>query len=131
MNRRNFLGLGLGVAAATLVPSSLSAIDFRATKPKAFSAKKVDEAIKALFEQKGSKEYYRVYRNGFGSMESFYLVSVSAKDEIDSANRGKANEDVLGPDRWETFSKVMNNITRMEEYSGSMRPDLSYSPKKE
>ena len=64
-------------------------------------------------------------------MESFYLVSVSAKDEVDSANRGKANEDVLGPDRWETFSKVMNNITRMEEYSGSMRPDLSYSPKKE
>ena len=55
MNRRNFLGLGLGVAAATLVPSSLSAIDFRATKPKAFSAKKVDEAIKALFGKSATK----------------------------------------------------------------------------
>ena len=37
MNRRNFLGLGLGVAAAAAIPSSLSAVDFRATKPKAWS----------------------------------------------------------------------------------------------
>lgn len=49
MERRKFLGLGLGVAAVTMVPSSLSAIDFRATKPAAFTAHKVDEAMKALF----------------------------------------------------------------------------------
>lgn len=36
MKRRNFLGLGLGIAAAAMVPSQLSAIDFRATKPKAW-----------------------------------------------------------------------------------------------
>lgn len=36
MNRRNFLGLGLGVAAVAAIPSQLSAIDFRATKPKAW-----------------------------------------------------------------------------------------------
>ncbi len=98
------------------------------------NAKKVREgmkAVKELYTSKGSKAYYRVYRNGFGSMESFYLVSVSAKDEIDSAQKGEANKEVLGPDRWETFNKVMNNISRMEEYSGKMRPDLSYSPKKD
>jgi sulfur-oxidizing protein SoxY len=40
MNRRNFLGLGLGVAAAAaMVPSQLSAIDFRATKPAAWDVK--------------------------------------------------------------------------------------------
>ncbi len=49
MNRRNFLGLGLGVAAATMIPASLSAVDFRATKPAAWSATKVDQAIKELF----------------------------------------------------------------------------------
>jgi sulfur-oxidizing protein SoxY len=49
MNRRNFLGLGLGAAVVALAPASLSAIDFRATKPKAWTAKKVDEAIKELF----------------------------------------------------------------------------------
>ncbi len=36
MNRRNFLGLGLGVAAVAMVPSQLSAIDFRAEKPEAW-----------------------------------------------------------------------------------------------
>jgi len=36
MNRRNFLGLGLGVAAVAAIPAQLSAVDFRATKPKAW-----------------------------------------------------------------------------------------------
>ncbi|MCI0501681.1 MAG: thiosulfate oxidation carrier protein SoxY [Epsilonproteobacteria bacterium] len=49
MNRRNFLGLGLGVAAVSMIPVSLSAEDFRASKPKAWTATKVDEAIKAVF----------------------------------------------------------------------------------
>ncbi len=49
MNRRNFLGLGLGVAAVAMVPAQLSAIDFRSTKPKAWTATKVDEAIKAVY----------------------------------------------------------------------------------
>lgn len=87
------------------------------------------KAVKEMFVNKGSKEYYRVYRSGFGCPESFYLVAISAKDEIDSAKKGKANEELLGPDRWETFNKVMNNVTRMEEVSGTMRPDLSYTPK--
>ena len=98
------------------------------------NAKKVREgmkAVKELFTNKGSKSYYRIYRNGFGAMENYYMVSVSAKDEVDGATQAKANEEVLGPDRWETFNKVINYISRMEEYSGEMRPDLSYSPKKE
>ena len=65
MNRRKFLGVGVGVAAVATIPSSLSAADFRATKPKAWSlmnkmgadGKKavaadmsgVDGAIKELF----------------------------------------------------------------------------------
>lgn len=89
------------------------------------------KAVKEFFAEKGSKEYYRVYRNGFGQMENYYMVSISAKDEIDSATRGKANEEVLGPERWEVFDKIMKYATRMEEISGEMRPDLSYSPKKE
>ena len=49
MTKRKFLGLGLGVAAAAVIPSSLSAVDFRMTKPKAFSATKVDSALESLF----------------------------------------------------------------------------------
>jgi sulfur-oxidizing protein SoxY len=49
MNRRNFLGLSLGVAAVSMVPVTLSAEDFRASKPKVWTATKVDEAMKAVF----------------------------------------------------------------------------------
>ncbi len=49
MNRRNFLGLGLGALAVASFPSNLSAINFRETKPKVWDAKKVDEAVKELF----------------------------------------------------------------------------------
>ncbi len=50
MNRRNFLGLGLGaLAVAAAAPSQLSAVNFRETKPKAWTATKVDEAMKELF----------------------------------------------------------------------------------
>ena len=49
INRRNFLGLGLGAIANAAVPGKLSAVDFRETLPKAWTATKVDEAIKELF----------------------------------------------------------------------------------
>ncbi len=49
MNRREFLGLGLGVLAASMIPARVLAEDFRKTKPSVWKAKKPDQAIKALF----------------------------------------------------------------------------------
>ena len=49
LNRRKFLGLGLGAIAVATVPAHLSAEHFRATKPKAWTATKFDEAVKELF----------------------------------------------------------------------------------
>ena len=49
MNRRKFLGLGVGIFAAAFLPSNLSATNFRDTKPKAWLATKPDEAIKGLY----------------------------------------------------------------------------------
>ncbi|MGM0519877.1 MAG: thiosulfate oxidation carrier protein SoxY [Campylobacterota bacterium] len=49
MNRRNFLGLGLGALAVSMAPSTLSAVNYRETKPKAWTATKTDEAMKELF----------------------------------------------------------------------------------
>lgn len=56
MNRRKFLGLGLGAAAVAVIPSSLSAVDFRSTKPAVWSAKKVDDAINALYGTSATTE---------------------------------------------------------------------------
>lgn len=49
LNRRKFLGLGLGALAVASIPNSLSAEDFRSSKPKAWTATKVDEAVKEIF----------------------------------------------------------------------------------
>ncbi len=88
------------------------------------------KAVKEMFAAKGSKSNYRVYRSGFGNDESYYMVAISSKDEVDSAQRSKANDELLGPERFKTFDKVMKYATRMEEFTGNIRPDLAYSPKK-
>lgn len=49
MDRRNFLGLGLGVLAVSVVPSNLAAINFRETKPNLWKEKSVKGAIKELY----------------------------------------------------------------------------------
>ncbi len=88
------------------------------------------KAVKEMFATKGSKSHYRVYRSGFGNDESYYMVALSSKDVIDSAQRSKANDELLGPERFKIFNKVMKYATRMEEFTGNIRPDLAYSPKK-
>lgn len=49
MKRRKFLSLGAVAAAASVLPASLSATDFRATAPKAWEAPTSKEAIEAMF----------------------------------------------------------------------------------
>lgn len=88
------------------------------------------KAIKAMFEEKNSKEYYNIYHTGFGTMKNYYLVSVAAVDEVDSATTSKINRDVLGPDRYEVFNKLMSYIDQYVEHRGMMRTDLSYMPEK-
>lgn len=98
------------------------------------NAKKIKEgmmAVKELFAAKKSTNHYRIYRSGFGTMENYYMVAMSSKDEIDSATKSKNNKEVLGPERFEIFDKVMQYASRTTESTGKMRPDLAYSPKKE
>jgi len=49
MERRKFLSLGAVAAAATILPSSVTATDFRKEKPTAWEAEGSADAIKALF----------------------------------------------------------------------------------
>ena len=96
------------------------------------NAKKLKEGMKAvkdMFASKGSKNYYRIYKTGFGSPSSYYMVAMSSKNAIDAATKEKANRELLGPERFETFNKVMNYASKMEEMTGEIRRDLSYSPK--
>jgi sulfur-oxidizing protein SoxY len=50
MQRREFLSLGAGaLAVATVLPSTLSAVNFRETKPKVWKDKTVTSAVKDLY----------------------------------------------------------------------------------
>ena len=49
MERRNFLNLTLGALALAVVPASVKAEDYRATKPAVWSAHTVEDAIKAMY----------------------------------------------------------------------------------
>ena len=49
MNRRNFLGLGMGAAAVAVIPSTLSAVDYRKTAPKVWDAAKVESGMEQVF----------------------------------------------------------------------------------
>jgi len=49
MERRKFLSMTLGALALAVVPASVRAEDFRKSKPAVWSAKSVDDAIKAMY----------------------------------------------------------------------------------
>ncbi len=49
MERRKFLGFGILAAAAAFVPANVSAEDYRKTKPDAWKAKTVEDAIAKLY----------------------------------------------------------------------------------
>ncbi len=98
------------------------------------NAKDIREAmreVKNLFKAKGSKTHYRVYRTAFGTMDSYYMVAVSAKDAVELEQNAAENDKLIGEDGQKALNKVISLSSRFEEYTGLIRPDLAYSPKKE
>lgn len=49
MERRKFLGFGIVAAAAALVPGTLSAEDYRKTKPAVWAAHTIEDAIAKMY----------------------------------------------------------------------------------
>ena len=86
------------------------------------------KAIKDMFAQKGSKEYYRVYKSGFGIRGEFYMVAIAAKDAIHYATQSKENETLLGEDGNKTMGDLFSNLLKYEVFEGNMRSELGYSP---
>ncbi len=86
------------------------------------------KAVKAMFESKGSKEYYRVYKSGFGTRGEFYMVAIAAKDAIDHAVQTKANEELLGEEGHKLFAELFGSLLKYEGFTGHMRPEMFYVP---
>lgn len=86
--------------------------------------------LKALYEKKGAKEHFRIYRAGFGTMGDYFLAVVSAKDAQDYANQSDANDALLGEEGKKLFEEMFKYVAKYESKTGTMRPDLSYSAPK-
>ena len=85
--------------------------------------------VKEFFAKKGSKQHYRVYTGGFGTPENFFMVAIAGSDPASYESAAAENDKLLGDERWEVFNKILDHSIRFEEYTGTMRPDLAYSPK--
>ena len=85
------------------------------------------KAVKDMFAAKGSKVYYRVYRSGFGTRGEFYMVAVTAKDQVDYAQKAMANDVLLGEDGKKIMWDLFAHLLKYEEIEAQMRPDLAYT----
>lgn len=88
------------------------------------------KAITELYNKKGSKEYFRVYHSGYGTMGEYFLVAISAKDEISYAKQSDDNDILLGDEGKKLFDDLFKNISNYEPLAGKMLPELSYTAKK-
>ncbi|MEH6537433.1 MAG: hypothetical protein V7719_13625 [Psychroserpens sp.] len=84
--------------------------------------------VKELFEAKGIKNGYDVYHSGFGSEESYFMVSISGKDDVEIAMGGQENDKIFGDEKGEIFFNVIKLTTRYDQVEADVRPDLSYTP---
>jgi hypothetical protein len=97
------------------------------------TAKMVAEKIKAikdLYVKKGSKEYFRVYHSGYGTLGEFFLVAISAKDEQSYAIQSDENDKLLGEEMKLLLDDLFKNISRYDPVTAYIRPDLSYTATK-
>ncbi|GGW40387.1 hypothetical protein [Arenibacter certesii] len=85
--------------------------------------------LKALYTKKGSKEFYRIYHSGFGTMGDYYLAVVSAIDAEDYAKKSKENEMLLGEEGKKIFQELFGYVQEYKTESGGMHPELAYAPK--
>lgn len=86
--------------------------------------------IKAAFEKHNSKMHYRVYKSGFGTMGTFYMVAVASESEAKGAQRGDENWELMKDDFGPLLTELNKHTYKMEEKRGWMRPDLAFQPAK-
>jgi sulfur-oxidizing protein SoxY len=84
MDRRKFLGVGLAAFAAIVAPgTSLRAIDFRETKPKAWEAEKSVDAIKELYGSAGLKKSDKIKLTAPKLAENGGSIPINIKSKLD------------------------------------------------
>lgn len=82
--------------------------------------------VRDFYEEKGAKQHFRIYRNGFGTAGDYFLVVVSAKDAQSYAQTSQETNELLGEKGERLFDEMMQYVQKYETKTGRMRPDLAY-----
>ncbi|MEO5649485.1 MAG: hypothetical protein ABIR03_06115 [Ginsengibacter sp.] len=90
----------------------------------------IAKAFLALYTKKGAKLQYRIYRNGFGEKEAYFMVVTSAKSAEDYERMRAENRELLGDEGKELYGKLLQVVSSIKNISAMARPELSYSPGK-
>ena len=88
------------------------------------------KAIKDLYLKKGSKEYFRVYHSGYGTLGEYFLVVISAKNEEAYAIQTAENDKLSSTENEPLMDDLFQNISRYDPMTGYIKPELSYITKK-
>jgi len=86
------------------------------------------KGVKDMFAAKGIKNGYSVLHSGFGSEQNYYMVAISGEDDVEIAQGGKENDEMMGDEGQNTMFNVIQLVTKYDLVKGRMRPDLSYAP---
>ncbi|MBT8256437.1 MAG: hypothetical protein KJO23_07840 [Bacteroidia bacterium] len=93
-------------------------------------AEQLAKDYKTLFAQKNSAVHYRVYRSGYGTEGTYFMVAVAAKNAADYERMSAANQQLLGKEGAALNVRMMSLISDMKTITGYIREDLSYRPMK-
>ncbi len=84
------------------------------------------QAFKNFYSEKNLNMHYRLYRSGFGTDGTYFMVAVAAKDAMDMERKSAEARKAMGPKGQELFANLNKILLKTETMRGWMRPDLSY-----
>lgn len=83
------------------------------------------QAFKDFYSENNFKMHYRLYRSGFGTDGTYFMVAVAAKDAMDMERKSAEARKMMGEKGKELFDNLNKILLKTETMRGWMRPDLS------
>lgn len=89
----------------------------------------IGKKFKELYQSKGVQQEYRVYRNGFGEADTYFLVVSAARDAETHARESEARKQKLGEEGKALYEKLLKHVKAVKNVTGMVREDISLNMK--
>ena len=90
------------------------------------AANEIAKKFKELYTKKGSKMHYRVYRSGFGTDGTYFMVAIAAENPAAYETMAYENQKLLGEEGAKLNQELLKILSKTETMEGWMRADLSF-----